>query len=188
MSALTDFCAPFFIFISFFNKQIFMSGCCPVVHPHISKHHISRLMMVLHRHSLTFHILSIISSKFCFVRLFGLNLMTKQLWCFSDRWNHHISHFLCKSWKKASVKLSPILLNQHIASFSNFLSWPLNKTWKLREPCDMCLDHGRGASLGNLLVTQLFLQGANETLSAACTCFCSRKPPEYDLLVPCPHS
>lgn len=46
------------------------------------------------------HPRSIISSKFCFVRLFGLNLMTKQLWCFSDHWNHHVSHFLCKSWKK----------------------------------------------------------------------------------------
>lgn len=46
------------------------------------------------------HPQSIILSKFCFVRLFGLNLTTKQLRCFSDLWNHHISHFLCKSRKK----------------------------------------------------------------------------------------
>lgn len=68
--------------------------------------------------------------------------------------------------KKASVKLGPILLKQHIAaSWISAVFFPdlLNKTCKLREPCDKCLDHGREASLGNLLVTRLFLQGVNET-------------------------
>lgn len=131
-------------------------------------HHIMEFQAYDGSASSLFNILhpqSIISSKFCFVGLFGLNLMTKQFLCF---WSLESSHF---PFPMQILKKSISEIRSHFAqaaycsvmNFSNFLSWPLNKTCKLREPCDMCLDHGREASLGNLLVTPLFLQGVNET-------------------------
>lgn len=122
MSALTDFCAPFpssFLFLtSRYSCLGAVLSCVPTL-TNLSLslyHHITEFQAYDGSASSLFdiHLQSIISSKFCFVRLFGLNLTTKQLRCFSDHWNRHISHFLCKSRKKAAAKLSLILLKQHI--------------------------------------------------------------------------